>query len=60
MCLVLSLGSVLTHQPIDKKRLNEIYLSKIHLCGHYHMKDFFVNDEDYCMINLDGKIMEFV
>jgi predicted MPP superfamily phosphohydrolase len=51
---------LLTHQPINKKRLNEIYLPKIHLCGHYHMKDFFVNDKDYCMINLDGKIMEFV
>ena len=44
---------------IDKERLESVHLPKIYLCGHYHMKDYFVKDIDYCMINLDGKIVEF-
>jgi len=50
----------LTHMPLDKERLESVFLPKIHLCGHYDTEDYFVNDMDYCMINLDGKIVELI
>jgi predicted MPP superfamily phosphohydrolase len=50
---------LLTHQPIEKKRLSKYHLPKYHLCGHYHIDDFFQVGE-YIMINIDGKIINFI
>lgn len=50
---------LLTHQPIDKEILVKYHLPKYHLCGHHHIDDFFQTN-DYTMINLDGRIMEFI
>jgi predicted MPP superfamily phosphohydrolase len=48
---------LLTHQPIQKSRIK--ILPKYHLCGHQPIEPYFVIDDDYTMINLDNKIMEF-
>jgi len=49
----------LTHQPIKKDILEKYHLPKYHLCGHYHMEDYFQTDDDHTMINLDNRILEF-
>ncbi len=51
---------LLTHQPINKDRLEKIYLPKIHMCGHYDIENFFQLYDNHTMINLDNKIIHFI
>lgn len=50
---------LLTHQPIEKDLLKKYHLPKYHIHGHNHFDNHF-RIEDYVMINLDNKIMEFI
>lgn len=51
---------LLSHQPIEKRILEKVYLPKFHLCGHYHIDNYVQIYDNHVMINLDGKIIEFI
>lgn len=50
---------LLTHQPLGTERLEKYgIVPKYHLCGHYHVDDFFQRHSNHTMINLDSRIIE--
>lgn len=49
------LDILLTHQPINKKTF-KYTIPLLHICGHAPIEPYIQCDEDYTMINLDGRI----